>query len=410
MPFLIALQSEGLGNGHLFMALWGLLLHVLPLVILAAAVSAGSVPLAIALAKRFDIMDHPDSFLKPHAKPTPYLGGLAIALGWFAVLLVEWFRGYLTTGGLIGIGVGGLAVAAIGCRDDIRHLPPLLRLGLCGAAAAGAVWFSGSGSIFIGQWLYSQTGIITPLWLARNLSIVAAVAIVLGACNSTNLLDGLDGLCAGVQGIIALGFGLLAVFIWADHFGNESRNVLSDIEYISSNRFAGRVLVSHILAAAAVGAAGGFLFWNFNPARIFMGDAGSLLLGFGAGFLLLGALDHGRLAPMCAGLAMVSMLIFDTGLAIWRRAVAGKPLFVGDRSHFYDQLIQRGHSVRKTVLICYALTGGTVLFGLILALLPGGVALLGLLVLWGTAIAAAWLGGFATPETGAPPAEEARAT
>ncbi|MCA9243082.1 MAG: undecaprenyl/decaprenyl-phosphate alpha-N-acetylglucosaminyl 1-phosphate transferase, partial [Phycisphaerales bacterium] len=169
------------------------------------------------------------------------------------------------------------------------------------------------------------------------------VVIVLGACNSTNLIDGLDGLCAGVIAIVGLALMTLAAALSTGAEGLQPRVAL---------------------AAAVAGAALGFLPWNFRPAKIFMGDAGSMLLGYICGMLMLsfagldGDSAHGAGSkPLLAALMAFAVPVLDSALAIARRKLAGKPIFKGDRSHFYDQLVDRGLSVRQTVLVCYLLGG-----------------------------------------------------
>ena len=165
------------------------------------------------------------------------------------------------------------------------------------------------------------------------------------ACNSTNLIDGLDGLAAGVTAVISLGFLVLATHLaiveWARP-GNPVRLVL---------------------ALAMLGAVLGFLPMNFNPARIFMGDAGSVLLGYNCGVMLLLFNERGIPRWLLGGLMVFALPIFDTALAIVRRWRSGRSILAGDRSHFYDQLVDRGLTVRKVVLISYLLAAFYALVG-----------------------------------------------
>jgi UDP-GlcNAc:undecaprenyl-phosphate GlcNAc-1-phosphate transferase len=184
--------------------------------------------------------------------------------------------------------------------------------------------------------------------LAGPVSVLAGVFIVLGACNSANLIDGLDGLCSGVTAIISLGFFLLAAHLAVGRWSASGDPVRL------------------VLAIAMFGGALGFLPWNFNPARCFMGDAGSMLLGYNCGMLILLFAERGKFRWVLGALMIFALPVFDTTLAMFRRWRAGRSIFSGDRSHFYDQLVQRGLSVRQTVLICYVLTVLYAAIGLLL--------------------------------------------
>ncbi len=325
--------------------------------LLAAVVAFAATPLAAALARRFDVMDHPDQLLKPHARPTPYLGGLAIALGWVVALLsamVLWWRPESATPGwqvaasvLLPVLLGGVAFAFLGLADDVSELSPVLRLGLGAIIVAAVMLLSGAG-LRLTDALLEPLALPLPETVVRIVSIGLGIIVVLGACNATNLIDGLDGLCAGVSAVISLGFAALAA--------------LDLVLHPQSGGHAVRVL----LALAMAGATIGFLPHNFQPARIFMGDAGSLLLGFNGGVLILLFAHDGRLAGLLAAVTVFGLPIFDAALAMFRRWRSGKPIFAGDRSHFYDQLVQRGYSVRQTALICYAVSAAYAVLGCVI--------------------------------------------
>lgn len=308
--------------------------------LLAFIVTVFSTPLAIRAARRFGVMDMPDTHLKPHAKPTPYLGGTAICAGWVAACLVSMITGTVPWTIMLPILLGGVALSIMGLIDDARHISPKLRL-LIGAIVVAAVMLTtGAGLRVVDALLrgWPELGDLVPAPVAHGLSLLIGVILVLGACNSTNLIDGLDGLCSGVTAIIALGFFLLATHLalWSySDTGDPTRLVLS---------------------IALVGAALGFLPFNFNPARIFMGDAGSVLLGYNCGMLILLFAERGILRWVIGALMIFALPVFDTMLAMVRRWRSGRSIFEGDRSHFYDQLRQRGLSVRQTVLVCYGLT------------------------------------------------------
>ena len=309
--------------------------------LLAILITVFATPFAAQIAKRFGVLDIPDQDLKPHVKPTPYLGGAAICLGWCAAVVA----GLVMIDGLqwrviVPVLLGGVAMSTIGLVDDMREIPPKLRLGL-GALIIVTVMvfihFNSEGGLRLTDSFFSLMGIKLPALVALPLSFLLGLFIVLGACNSTNLIDGLDGLCAGVTAIISLGFFVLASYLAIHEYSRD----------LNSGRL--------VMAVAILGATLGFLPFNSNPARIFMGDAGSVLLGYNCGMMILLFDERGQLRWMLGGLMIFALPIFDTALAIVRRWRSGRSIFEGDRSHFYDQLIDRGMSVRKVVLISYAL-------------------------------------------------------
>jgi UDP-GlcNAc:undecaprenyl-phosphate GlcNAc-1-phosphate transferase len=165
--------------------------------------------------------------------------------------------------------------------------------------------------------------------------VPTSVFIVLAGANATNLLDGLDGLCSGVTGVISLCFLAMATHL---------------AMYASEPK-----LLPVIAPLAMAGAVCGFLPYNSSPATIFMGDAGSMLLGLYAAAMML-LFGQGANPKWVVGAVMIFGLpILDTSLALLRRVRLHRPIFAGDRSHLYDQLVDRGYSVRQTVGICYGL-------------------------------------------------------
>jgi len=301
-------------------------------------------PVAIRAAHRFGVLDIPDQKLKPHARPIPYLGGTAICVAWSAALIVAMAGGTCDWHALLPLLVGGIAMSLLGLIDDVRGLSPKLRLAIGTVIVTAVILSTKTGfrlvdSVLIGADVLLGDGTARPpQFISVPLSVILSIVIVLGACNSTNLIDGLDGLCSGVTGLISLGF-----FILASHLALWRYSETGDP-------------VRLVLAISMFGAAVGFLPWNFNPAKIFMGDAGSVLLGYNCGILILLFAEGGRLRWILAALMIFALPVFDTALAMFRRWRAGRSIFEGDRSHFYDQLVQRGLSVRQTVLLCYSLT------------------------------------------------------
>ena len=308
-------------------------------VVISFAVAVALTPILRAFALRFRVVDEPDQFLKPHARPIAYLGGIAIYLGWVAgmlILVVSHPAGQLWATGLI---LGGGVILLVGLADDLFSIRPWQKL-LGQMLAAAALLVFG-----IGRHIWSISRVPVPDWAALPLSVVVTVFVVVAAANATNLLDGLDGLCSGVTGIISVCFLVLATYLatYADARTNDVVRVVASL--------------------AMAGAVSGFLPYNSRPATIFMGDAGSMLLGLyvAAMMLMFGetVTPAGRLTGnprwVLGAVMMFGLPILDTSLALLRRLRLHRPIFTGDRSHFYDQLVDRGFTVRQTVAVCYAL-------------------------------------------------------
>jgi UDP-GlcNAc:undecaprenyl-phosphate GlcNAc-1-phosphate transferase len=214
-----------------------------------------------------------------------------------------------------------------------------------------------------------------------GLSLPLACFVVIAATNATNLLDGLDGLCTGVTGIITLGFFAFAL----------RHAVYAHIPTTDPVRM--------IVALSMLGAVLGFLPYNFNPASIFLGDAGSVLLGFFAAAMMLLFTEEGQMRWLLCAVLIFGLPIFDTSLAFVRRLVNHQPIFAGDRSHFYDQLVDRGMTVVQTVLTSYGLALVFIGAGLGLSFVRTRFALpifLGVVLL---AALATWRLGFVRRET-----------
>jgi UDP-GlcNAc:undecaprenyl-phosphate GlcNAc-1-phosphate transferase len=187
-----------------------------------------------------------------------------------------------------------------------------------------------------------------PYNLEVILSGLIVVFFVLGATNSLNLLDGLDGLCAGVTAIITIAMLLLSVHLATWGYSKSGDPV--------------RI----IICLGLVGGVCGFLPFNRHPAKIFMGDAGSMLLGFMAAALML-LFAEGVPRWWMASVVVFGLPILDTAVALVRRLLNRRPLFVSDRGHIYDQMIDRGIPLRKTVAICYVLAGVYAVIGLVMS-------------------------------------------
>ncbi len=322
----------------------------------ALAVTILAAPLVRRVSISLDLFDRPDAGLKPHERPVPFLGGVAMYLGWQAALVVAVWRGgqsQLPFGLLV---LGGTALMLTGLVDDIRHLRPTLRL-LLQCAVAAILLYADIGRQAVAAMLEpigdAAVQFVGGGTVGVVLSAAFCAAVLAGATNATNLIDGLDGLCAGILAIAMLGFVATIALLDRSQHVSEVRGVL---------------LV--VICAAALASCLAFLLFNFNPASMFMGDSGSLLLGFNVAVVLVLLTECAAWRGLLAGLTVFAFPILDTALAVSRRWLNGRPLFTGDRSHLYDQIRDRGLSVRQTVLVCYGLGLAFAVAGAGLVLLP----------------------------------------
>ena len=293
-------------------------------------------PVSKVLARSVGAIDNPGE-LKVHSKAMPRFGGSAI---WAATMLAC-AGGYVllspavTKGGLLPVLIGATFMALIGAVDDAIGLSPKVRL------VVGVVVALGTAAAA----LNSESAVAR----AQQIVFVGASAVwLLGCANAMNMLDGLDGLAAGVSAIAAVSIGMAALV-------------------------AGNVPCG-LLTFALVGACLGFLRYNFRPASTFMGDVGSLFLGFTLAssvlLLLQGASGRPMLPLVLGAMVALGVPVGDMLLAMSRRLLNRKPVFQGDRSHFYDQLRDRfGLSVVKTVVTMYALAAAFGVLGVGVSLL-----------------------------------------
>lgn len=335
----------------------------------AFAAALIATPLMRRIAVRNNIVDHPDLTRKLHARPIAYLGGLAIFLGWFAGVGTS----YLLAPNQIAFEdqllsvrsfplmfvIGAAVITFTGLVDDV--IPDVqARQKIGGQLFAAAALTSTRVGIDLTETLYGLLGLYPSATVVYFTATFLVAFIVLGGCNAVNLIDGLDGLASGVVAIAMASFLAIAVVAASQPEGGA---LMAD----HPNRM--------VMALATLGAIAGFLPFNWNPATIFMGDAGSLLLGFLAvsAILLMGDVGNYSLKLVTASLVVFAVPITDTSLAIVRRKLRGQPIFAPDSQHLHHLLRRSGLSVRQSVIAMY---GGGILFGLV------GVAMIGLRLRW----------------------------
>jgi UDP-GlcNAc:undecaprenyl-phosphate GlcNAc-1-phosphate transferase len=380
-------------------ALWEIAKDYWPIFPAAFLMALLATPICRKIAIRLNIVDVPDNDVKTHAKPTAYLGGLGILAGVLAGLFIGFWilispasdlsalqtpensfsHQYPNWLMLACIGMGAAIACMVGLIDDIMDIKPWHKLlGLCLPAVMLC-------AVDIRPDLNHLLDHIHGFWPAIHLQLPDAaekvlswglvVFFILGASNSLNLLDGLDGLCAGVTSIITIAYMLIALVL-----ASWGHSPVGDPLRL-------------IVCLALVGGVLGFLPMNRHPAKIFMGDAGSMLLGFIAGTLMLLFMEQfGRWSV--ASIVVFGLPLLDTVVALLRRFINRKPLFVSDRGHIYDQLMDRGWGLLKTVKTCYLLAALYALLGFVIALLRFRWAALAFVIITMVSLLIVWRRGF----------------
>ena len=300
--------------------------------LLALFISFISTPLVRKLAFRVGALDIPKDERRVHKEPMPLIGGLAIFIAVVIVILI--FLPLDKTS--LAILMGGTLIVMSGIIDDLMDLSPRAKFAF--QIAAGLILILGDVKVDFITNPFARSGSLIHLnWL----SIPITLFWVVGITNTLNFIDGLDGLSAGVAIISSLSLMLVA-----SKFG-----------------FTNIIIVS----AAMAGACLGFLPFNFNPAKIFMGDTGALFLGFMlAAISIEGVMKSVATIAIVAPILILGVPIFDTTFAICRRLLNGQSIAAADKGHLHHRLLNRGYSQRKSVLILY---GVSALFGIFAVLI-----------------------------------------
>ncbi|MBM3657665.1 MAG: undecaprenyl/decaprenyl-phosphate alpha-N-acetylglucosaminyl 1-phosphate transferase [Actinobacteria bacterium] len=344
--------------------------------LIAAAATAGSMPFVIRLAKRQSWMATPDE-RRMHPVPTPDVGGIAMFVGILAAvvgasLLGDFNQLFEDSTEIIGVLVACAIIFVVGIIDDIRDSSPPAKVTGIVVAAVALVWFGVT--MFQFRLPFLDVFVLSDDWVP-----LITVLWLLGMTQAINLIDGLDGLAAG---IVAIGAG--AFFIYSRE--------------LTEGNLLPQPNIGPLVAVIAVGVCIGFLPFNFNPARVFMGDSGALLLGLlmaVATSVVGGRADpdtqsaNGQtyffLAPIFISLLVLAVPIVDVIFAIVRRTASGRSFAQADMGHLHHRLIQLGHGPRRAVVILWgwaALLSTVVLFS---ALYSTGSALV-VLVIVGSAL------------------------
>ncbi|HUU42552.1 MAG TPA: MraY family glycosyltransferase [Planctomycetota bacterium] len=303
--------------------------------LVAFTLSVFLVPMVRRLALRVGAIDEPDGVRKIHTHAVPRMGGVAIFIAFIVPVLGVYVLGVTGTlpggvyaklqeniSGFMGLLVASLLVLLLGVYDDIYHVRPRAKV-IVQVLAALILCYVGVRIDAIGN-PFGEGKIHFPPWLAWGVTVFWVLAIT----NAINLIDGMDGLGPGVGLFVALTLFVISLFFTVP-------------------------LVSAV-TAALVGAIIGFLIFNFHPAKIFMGDSGSLFVGFLlAAMSAQGSVKRHILIPIIA----LALPIMDTVMAIIRRWSRGLPMSVPDKLHVHHRLIGMGFSQREAVGVLYAISG-----------------------------------------------------
>ena len=311
-------------------------IYIILALAVAFLISFASTPTVIALANKIKAIDIPKDERRVHKKPIPLIGGLAIFYGF--VISVMCFS--VIDRQVMGLLAGALIIVTVGVIDDMRDLNAKVKL-LFQIIAAAIVVYCGIEIEYVANPLAKWIG---PQYINLGLwSIPITVVWIIGVTNAVNLIDGLDGLACGVSTIASV--------------------ALLSLTIISQN------LNAAIITAALAGAGFGFLPYNFNPAKIFMGDTGSTFLGFVLACISIqGIMKMYALISFAVPVLILGLPIFDTLFAILRRIAKKKPIMSPDRGHLHHRLLDMGFSQRQTVSILYTLTSILCLTAVVMAL------------------------------------------
>lgn len=271
--------------------------------------------LMIKISKNMNIMDIPNE-RSVHKKPTPLLGGIAIFLSFLFGFILFGNQNPL----MISILIASFLILLLGIFDDIKPIKAIYKFVIHILVALIVVFYGGLKLTHVDIFGLS----LNFKWMSPYVTIL----IIVGIINAVNLIDGLDGLCAGISSIYFLTIGVIALIL---------------------NKFNG---LDIILSFIMLGSTLGFLVFNFPPAKIFMGDTGSTFLGLMISVIMLLGFKTVTLTSLLIPLVLLILPITDTLFAIIRRALNKKPIGQADKEHIHHQLLKH-LSTRKTILVIY---------------------------------------------------------
>lgn len=300
-----------------------LAIRLLIIIGVAFIISFAATPIVKTFAQKVGAMDVPGEERRVHDHPIPRMGGLAIFLGFLLSVLLF----VPISLPLQGILLGCVIIVATGAIDDIISINAWMKLFMQILAAVVAVLHGVEINVLANPALWSSQEYL----ILGALSIPITILWIVGITNSVNLIDGLDGLAVGVSTISSLTMLVIALVV-------------------SDNSVA-------LVLAALVGACVGFMPYNLNPAKIFMGDTGSLLLGYVlATMSILGLFKFATIVSFAVPLLAIAVPLFDTVFAFTRRILKGQSPMQADRGHFHHRLIDMGLSQKQAVAVLYSIS------------------------------------------------------
>ena len=293
------------------------LIYIIAALVLAGLIAFTTTPAVSVLAYKIGAIDVPLDGRRMHKKPTPRIGGLAIFAGFVVATLVFCD----VTPELVAIYIGGLIIVAVGVIDDVFRINAWIKL----AAQIGVALIAVSQGVVVEFINLFGTYITFGAW-----SIPITVLWIVGLTNAINLIDGLDGLACGVSAICSTSL-LLVMILKGEYF-------------------------AAMLTAIVVGSCLGFLPFNSNPAKIFMGDTGAMFLGYTMAVISVsGVFKLHTVISFIVPLSIFGLPICDTAFAFIRRILHGKSPFSADRGHLHHKLIDMGFNQKQSVRILYAI-------------------------------------------------------
>lgn len=332
--------------------------------LLSFLISYFMVPVSINFANKKGILDNPNKDnRRVHKVPTPRIGGIAIVSAILISVLTMWgislFIDINLDNKVIGYVIGAIIIGIMGFVDDIKSLKPLYKFMF--QLVAGAVIYMFDISIVGIKIPFLHTQFIDFGILAFPVTLIW----VLGITNSVNLIDGLDGLAAGISSISAI--SLLFIFMITG----------ASVEVV-------------VITLALVGATLGFLPYNFNPAKTFMGDTGSNFLGYTlATVSIMGMAKGYTILAIVIPLIILGVPVFDMLFAIVRRLARHQKLTTPDKDHIHHRLLRKGFSQRQAVLILYTITS---ILGILSVTIISGKLKQGIMSI--VIVIIAWVGGY----------------
>ena len=336
--------------------------YVLLALVVAAVVSCASTPLVKVLSVKFGAVDVPKDGRRMHDHPIPRMGGLAIFFGFIVSVLVFVVLDVPKKGMLLG----AVIIVVLGILDDKYALPAKPKFLVQIIAALIAVLSGNIIDVLSNPNIFSSNPVWELGWLAYPVTVIWIVAIT----NAVNLIDGLDGLACGVSTISAATMLVIALIV-------SELNVAVELDVA-------------VMMAALVGACIGFLPYNFNPAKIFMGDTGATFLGFIIATVSVeGMFKQYTIISFVVPFLMLGLPIFDVCFAVVRRLSHGQSPMTPDRGHVHHRLIDMGFSQKQAVGVLYVISAILGLSAVVLTATNAVKAMVFLLTM-GVAVAVAW--------------------